>query len=123
MGISLPAGLATVVFLAGTNFITRVLCANDNLMPLAIVPRMIRIVADGVLTAKFGGNFVQHLVDRVGVWRPRRNQPRLGPACRREHVQHSHVCRFRSGIRRSTGKPAAISTSATGRKLLARGSG
>src|SRR3954471_20151404 len=84
-GISLLAGLATVVFLAGTHFITGVLCANDNLMPLAVVRRMIRIISDGVLTAKFGGNFVQHLVDGVGVGRTRRNQPRFGSACRSQH--------------------------------------
>ena len=79
------------VFLSGAHVIACVYAAEHNLMPLAVINRMLGIVADRVLASKFGRNLIQHIVYRVGIFGIRRHQDGLSAARGGHAVQYAHV--------------------------------
>src|SRR5678815_3541810 len=63
--MELLPGLLPIIVLASTDMVFRIFRAYFNTMPLFVVQRVRRVVADVVLIAQFCRNFIQHVLDFI----------------------------------------------------------
>ena len=104
--LQLLAGVvATEIFFPGAHVVSGILHPDIDTMPLSIVERMGRMIADRVLTAEFCGDFIKGIIQlRIGtIDRIAGDEPCLSATCVRNGIEDGHIDR----VQISTG-PARI---------------